>query len=1645
MKNKIKGLLALALAAFTSLTWAAELVIPYTFDGKTGNTEYDYEYQVKMPDTALTSFTTTIRYSGGSHRVEILGVKLIDDETETEYTAVATGTDGTEFADEGSYSGGNNYLNIFTFTNEEGFTANKVYTLQAKLKVTNNPPSHQGNIKISSGITLYVPPYSFGVNFTTAADQNISTTEGAGFSKGTYAKPINWGNFTGSPSGNGTMTVENQTIKVYWTARDKYNSGTDKSTDEGKLLHGYLDDMVNNGRIKATVTITGLPSDKRYAVALILSGDGANNTDCNGKFSPALINGQTYSYVNGALVSGDAAKADNATTWGDRSTTAAAAGLAEGTNVMFVEGLSGSILTITSAMDAQNTSRLTIAGVQVWTTEDAPVAPTTPTDNEVVSLNFYSSQGSVSGEAGLVAAQGWNNLAAGGTETTLAVWNGDEAVNYPISLTYSANNGYQYTGGVTDNYIKGYLDDGGSQAQVTVENIPFEEYSVIVYAATDTEARKFKPVLINGSYYAGVATPTAYGYADLVLEGEKNLRSWGASCNAVAAYGKNALRVDGLFGDLTIKGGSNGDGARGGIAAIQIINTGAELSEEQIIDWTAVVNPKASELPELTKPFVQLKLADGVTLEVDAAIAAGHFIEIVGNNVTVNITKIELGKADVEAIVSGAASVTTSYSETLGYTKDGVTYPLIFRGTTDANWATLSNWYIGTRTQGETTYWVPYSGTVVPGAPNSNTWNLGLIDGDLIGDAITADEDGYKVVNTPTLEGWAFKITVANGVHVKVPTLNKLQGECIIRVDDSSKITVANKGSGNNDVNNKYYIDAENGLVFENMPMTGGTAYLGATGSITTGTFAGNQTIGGVTLDLGIPAEGRTVVTRTLYTYTAAPEFTINDGAVTTTDEDVEATEVLVLSNVGDYKFVKTDTAYQVQYVAYAETDELDAANVWYGAVDTAWETAGNWEAGVVPEANADVTITVAANTTLTIPAEGVTVGTLIVNGEGTLTLDGGKITAREIYANANIAASETTLALAPMNIAAGKTVTYDTNGEQKVPALTGAGVFAKAGAGQLTMDKDSACDASITVNAGTLLFREYAYDKTYNIVAKDGAKIQVGIWAGSLTSTSNTLKLEGGAMLQLNNGNTATGAIIKGTIVIDSTAEKPAVIKGNNNGNNGVIAATIKGNGVLEIQDAGNNFFTISGVIADGDAEGDVLAVKVVTDRGVTFTGANTYTGGTIVVDGGVLKVQKMSALGAANTEVNIAKGGKVTVTSTGNVAEDSGVARAVFAGEGTVEFNGAGYYVLPNNFKAPAYLINNQAANLTISTDGTYDVGSYSGEKYFRMDYNQKGDRAFVITQRADATIESDIVQMFGDITDGQRLTDVTVKGVDGATLTLSGVHDNIHFRTLTIDATGSVNLAGGWKGNVVANGKLAGEGTIGGTLTLAGGATLAGAVTVTGDVTVGGALTISHADEAGETVITCANADAVAAALTGAPQGLKYVAENGAVKLAATNVSFVPSTSESTTVEVAAATEDAAKAMVVIQRPAGVGDDVVTADEYASYFVKTAEGDNGNYVVTITLSDDVKPVIGTEGEDAGDAFTVDADGVTIAIANYKPGLYYGIRSATELGALKAAQSVKVDVVDGKISVDKLNGNSAFYQIDVDAKPFPESSNTQ
>ena len=1072
---------------------------------------------------------------------------------------------------------------------------------------------------------------SFGLNFISGDNQRIENVA-AGFSKDGYDQPTTWFNLSGG-NGNGRQTCGNNI--VVWTSLGLWNSGVGIDSNTNKLLYNYLDDAVNGGRTKAAVKISGLPSDKKYSVALLLSGD-ASGDGFNSKYSPVWINGEIYSFTmtDGvlSLVSGDGAK--SATTWGDRRKPDAGgpADFEEGTNVMFVEGVFGSDLTITSALDSQNVSRLTIAGVQVWITDESVNNIIEPSqDSDVISVNFARDDGSVSGVAGLVQAGGWHNVAnASGTLNALTVVNanGTDSATCGATLTYGSANTWSYGEGVQEEYLKGYLDDGVhdgvSGATVSVANIPFSRYSLIVYMATDTEGQ-FKPVKVNDIIYAGSTELTLAGYAKVQPSLLQNSRisNWGASQEKTSQYGVNAIRVDGLSGNLTIQGGNDqtfdGIRIRGGIAAIQIVNTG--------------------------DPLVY------------------------------------------------------TYSEA------GVNYPLIFRGTADGdaagNWAELSNWYIGYRTNGAEKNWISYAGTVVPGAPGSNEWRATLVDGDLIGENISAGEDGYKTVATDTLEGWNSKITVANGVHLTINTLNKLQGECVWRVDSSSKITVSEKGAeGNNGSDNRYFVEAENGLEFVDMPMPGGTAYLGIEGSIITKSFANSQTIGGVMLDLGTIAEGRKVVRRKLYSFTSGTTFNIANNAVTTNMDQIPANETTVLSEVGDYKFEKEDNGYYVSYMAYAEEDETDEETVWTNATgDGLWSTAANWSRGL-PAEGAAAAVEVSGEVTLSIPENGVSVETLTVKGNGKVTLAGGKITAEGIAVKANLSASDATLELAPMDIAEGVVVEYTANGdtnnsEKELPILTGGGVFSKFGPERLSFNHERLCEPQIVFNEGTIRFKDNRYEKAYKIVAREGAMIQVGTWTGSAVSDGNVFRFEGGSTFWLYNGNASAGSNIRGTVFIDSTEEKPVVFKGSNFGDNTNIQAPIKGNGVIRILKTNDNSFTLSGVISDGDGEGDkisILCEYASTDKPVVFAAENTFTGGFKLPEGNGVKITNAKALGAGIATIdgvltlqNVGLGSKImgsgTIKSTngavnfaeGNVivSSQSGVLKVEGTVGGTPKFD--------------------------------------------------------------------------------------------------------------------------------------------------------------------------------------------------------------------------------------------------------------------------------------------------------------------------------------------------------------------------------------
>lgn len=103
-----------------------------------------------------------------------------------------------------------------------------------------------------------------------------------------------------------------------------------------------------------------------------------------------------------------------------------------------------------------------------------------------------------------------------------------------------------------------------------------------------------------------------------------------------------------------------------------------------------------------------------------------------------------------------------------------------------------------------------------------------------------------------------------------------------------------------------------------------------------------------------------------------------------------------------------------------------------------------------------------------------------------------------------------------------------------------------------------------------------------------------------------------------------------------------------------------------------------------------------------------------------------------------------------------------------------------------------------------------------------------------------------------------------------------------------------------------------------------------------------------------------------------------------------------------------------------------------EFADYYTVVVNGTT----VTLKLN---KPVIGDSSEGAGDAFTVTADTVTIKITNYNSDLKYGVRTAADISGLSTAAIAPVTPTAGVITLEKADGNSAFYEVVVSDVDFP------
>lgn len=382
-------------------------------------------------------------------------------------------------------------------------------------------------------------------------------------------------------------------------------------------------------------------SDVPYGTYDVILYMGTDHTDL--AWAPVKVTDATggvayYYYPSGAT--DEAATRTETTpteeaplTWGATNDIGNANLGSYGHDVMRITGLSGNVSIDIGTHDGThpNSACCGLCGFQI--VEMVPSSEVRP----VMSLNFAdggeapvktSTVSNLTGDFGLEAAPaatwvdltGADSAAEGQTVTTL--FGDSHMVDWAgATVTWSSANTWSYkTAQVSDDtepFLKTYLDDGGDGASVTVANVPFEAYDVIVYNATDSGSA-FKPVTINGTQYTWDAM---FG---TVIAGDAT-DSYGSSVSGLtkAVLGQNALRVDGQTArTLEIKepiGDSNA--VRACLAAVQIV--GRRLitvsGEQSWADLSAGLNAADSVL---------IVFEQGATVTGDVTLPADAIVDL---------------------------------------------------------------------------------------------------------------------------------------------------------------------------------------------------------------------------------------------------------------------------------------------------------------------------------------------------------------------------------------------------------------------------------------------------------------------------------------------------------------------------------------------------------------------------------------------------------------------------------------------------------------------------------------------------------------------------------------------------------------------------------------------------------------------------------------------------------------------------------------------------------------------------------------------------------------------------------------------------------------------------------------------------------
>ncbi len=439
-----------------------------------------------------------------------------------------------------------------------------------------------------------------------------------------------------------SQSVTNLADVVFTWAVEGSGTANYGSTSRSPTFQGAWLARASGEQTDSALELQNIPYEK-YDVIVYFSGDASDAA--SPAFRAVCVNG--IPYVGDTSASGGTTRGSSVMdTWGTQQTTTEL-----GKNALKVSGLTSDTLVLTmrkAGYLSGSVKKQGISAVQIVRDMSAVGENTRPVSAaRVISVNLqsaYSSVGEKPEYYGLerVPANAWtedgrSSASSSGADITANIkeWDGAaQEVNIlsGITINEKAANGWNWKSDYVPMYhlVNAYLDDGGERARITVTGVPYKEYDVIVYTATDSSENKFGPVTVNGTPYRWSASSGTTQQAS--SSDTSSSTYWGFSRSRVPAYGANALRITGQTSStLTIKGGNNNAGARGGIAGFQIVDT---------------YDPSA--IPSVT-------IEDGGTLELSAAqetalrvICEGSLTVVGVNGYTV--TNADLLKLDFDGV-----------------------------------------------------------------------------------------------------------------------------------------------------------------------------------------------------------------------------------------------------------------------------------------------------------------------------------------------------------------------------------------------------------------------------------------------------------------------------------------------------------------------------------------------------------------------------------------------------------------------------------------------------------------------------------------------------------------------------------------------------------------------------------------------------------------------------------------------------------------------------------------------------------------------------------------------------------------------------------------------------------------------------------